>query len=439
MGAAEEFAKFLVRYRGEVPGGDDGDREMRRRVAVPFMDTTDSDVRRDELTDAEIDSWLSYLGWNLWELIATRATEGESGLIPRQEYETISFVQMWATFPEMIRELTETLGVEGVIRLGGRPRREVSTQVNATRHYGTPMCVLVGRGIACNLGLEKATNRRHDVETMVQFCRRLQHGLWGGGCGFVSGRGFKQTSLEDDLVAGFLADAEPLDDPELRAEVLRFNATTELFGFLMHYDCRAGMCDSGPYPRPGGDGFMIVRDHQLYEPAFPWGHLGQGLPWSVTQAMVFRPTEPLQVKINDISTTFTEPRNYLQHLSSLAVYARDTWDTPMSEMRRLELSELSALTDRTAAATMDLYQHIASKTRDERIRDGILVYTTILMMPYAREAGLWERFVKDGFYDLHEMALAAYPTLAGGNAAEILAPVFILGQGLPSVAETATV
>ena len=57
------------------------------------------------------------------------------------------------------------------------------------------------------------------------------------------------------------------------------------------------------------------------------------------------------------------------------------------------------------------------------------------MMPYARTVpGLWESFLDNGFYDLHELAEAAWPTLTGGEAAATLAPVFILGQGFPSVA-----
>jgi hypothetical protein len=438
MASPEEFAKFLERYLAEVPGGDEGDREMRRRITVPFMDTTDADVRRDEITDAEIDGWFTYLGWNLWELIANRSTEGESGLIPRQEYETIAFVQQWAKYPELMRELTEILGVDGVIALGATPRREVSTQLNTTRNWAAPVCPLLGRGIATSLGLEAPSERRADVETVIQFGRRLQHGTWGGGCGFVSGRGFSQAMLEDDLVRGFLAAETSLDDPEVRKTFLRFNATTELFGFLMSYDCRAALCDSGPYPVPGG-GFMIVRDHQLQEPAFPWGHLGDGLPYSVTEALVFRPSEPVDVKINDISTTFTTPRDYLKHLSGVAVYARDTWDTPMSELRRLDPDELAAITARASAATLGLYKDIAAKDRDQKIRDGVLVYTTTMIMPYARVAGVWDRWVAEGFYDFDPLTEAAYPTLAGGKAAEVLAPVFLLGQGFPSVADVVAV
>ena len=435
MGAAEDFAKYLDKYLAEVPDGPAGDLAMRERLPMAsIIDTTDENVLRDNLSDEEIDSWTGYMAWLLWELLAKRATEGASGLIPRQEYETISFVHMWATFPKLIRELTKELGAEGVVKLGSTPRHEFSTQVNVTRHFGTPMCTLVGRGIAVNLGLDKAENRREDVETMVQFCRRLQHGAWGGGPGFVSGRGFKSPVLKPEIVNGLLADETRLDDPDLRTAFKKFNAATELFGFLMHYDCRAGLCDSGPYDVPGG-GFMIVRDHQLREPAFPWGKLGDGLPWSVTQAMVYRPTEPIDVRINDISTTFTNPTDYHKHLSGAAVYARDTWDTPMSEVRRLDADELVAITERVKKATLDLYKDIAAKDRDQKIRDGILVYSTILMMPYARTVpGLWENMLENGFYDLHELAEAAWPTLTGGEAAATLAPVFILGQGFPSVA-----
>ena len=66
-----------------------------------------------------------------------------------------------------------------------------------------------------------------------------------------------------------------------------FNATTELTGFLLHYDCRAGLCDTGPYPLPDG-GFVIVRDHFLYEPFLHTRGLGEkdlGLALSLGDAL----------------------------------------------------------------------------------------------------------------------------------------------------------
>jgi hypothetical protein len=433
MGAAEDLARFLERFLGEVPGGEEGDRVMRERVAVPFMETTAEDVRRDDVSLGEIDGWFGYAAWNLWDVIANRSTEGESGLIPRQEYETISFVQQWATYPPLLREITDAIGVDGVIELGRLPRREVGTKINVTRNWAVPICPLLGRGIVAKLGLESPGARVEDVATIIQFGRRLQHGTWGHGPGFVSGRGWRQPLLDQEIVERFLADEERLDDPDLRATFRQFNATTELFGFLLHYDCRAGMSDTGPYPVPGG-GFMIVRDHWLHEPAYEWATVAEGMPYCVTEAMVFRPAEPVDIRINDIGTTFAVPRDYHRHLSGVAVYARDKRDTPMSELRRLDAAEMSAIARRASDSTLELYKTIAAKDRDEKIRDGVRVYTTEMLMPHAQAAGIWDR-VEPAVDEMAELTLAAYPTLAGGKAAEVLARVFLLGEGFPSIAE----
>lgn len=35
-------------------------------------------------------------------MLATKITEGESGLIPRQEYETLAFIQQFLRYPELL-------------------------------------------------------------------------------------------------------------------------------------------------------------------------------------------------------------------------------------------------------------------------------------------------------------------------------------------------
>src|SRR5260370_36431442 len=95
---------------------------MGRGSEVPVMDTSPEDVRR-EPTIAELNGWRTYMGWSLWDVIAARSIEGESGLIPRQEYETTSFLQMWALYPQMFREIPAAVGIDRVIELGRPPRR----------------------------------------------------------------------------------------------------------------------------------------------------------------------------------------------------------------------------------------------------------------------------------------------------------------------------
>ena len=111
--AEDDLQPFLDLYQGEIPAGIEGVRRMRERISPPFMDLTAENVRRDEITLEEYNAWRAYMGWSLWDVIAARSTEGESGLIPRQEYETISFLQIWSLYPALMTEITEAVGVDG--------------------------------------------------------------------------------------------------------------------------------------------------------------------------------------------------------------------------------------------------------------------------------------------------------------------------------------
>ncbi|GGL15943.1 hypothetical protein [Nocardia jinanensis] len=422
---------FLQAFQAEVPQGVEGDRRMRERVEVPFMDTTAADVRSTELADVQIDSWLDYAAWNLWDFILGRASEGESGLIPRQEYETVSFVQQWNTYPRFIRMLTDEIGIDGVLELAKTSSREIGTKINVTRNWAASVCPILGRGIGIELGQDTPADRREDLETLIQFGRRLQHGTWGDGPGFVSGRQYTVPVLAADVLQTLVDQVRPLDDPQDLQAFRQFNARTELFGFMLHYDCRAGMADTGPYPLPGNR-FAIVRDHFLNETAYPWAGVAEGLPYCVTEVLVFS-AEQVSATITEIQTTFSEPSNYLDFLESGVVFARDTMTTPMSELRVLDKAEMDSITQRCQKGTMEMYRTLSKKSTEEKIRDGVLVYTREFLLPHASRVGLWDRFVAEGFDTLHPNAEAAWPTLTSSRAAEILTPVLLFGKGFPHV------
>ncbi|WP_249354327.1 hypothetical protein [Rhodococcus sp. USK13] len=426
-----DFAAFVEKFMAEVPGGVAGDAEMRRRDPHPFVDTTAADIRPDHLDDDQIDSWFDYMAWNLWELIASRSTEGESGLIPRQEYETLSFVQQWDVYPEAMRAITAEVGVDGLVDLGRVSKREVGTKVNHLRNYACSLMAILGRGVGVKLDLVDPVASRSDVETCIQFGRRLWHGTWGDGPGLASGRGFTLPHLDRDVLDPLVAAAVSVEDPEHRAVFRRFNAATELFGFMLHYDNRLGMGDTGPYPLPGG-GFALVRDHFLHEPAYPWADVAEGMPYAVTEVMVFR-DDTIDVTINDIGTTFTTPSTYLDRLDSVVVFARDTMDTPMSELRILDDDEMRAISAQAEKGVLALYRMYAKKSVDEKIWDGITVYSHDFLRPIAQRVGIWDRIREGGFDAPTELTKKAWPTLASGRAGEILAPVFMMGDGFPSV------
>jgi hypothetical protein len=421
----EDLTPYLKRYQLQFAQGIEGERQIRAAAGGSSMDASWDDVHTDKLSDEEYDAWRRYMGWCLWDVIAARSTEGESGLIPRQEYETLSFLQMWSLYPQMLREITDRVGVDGVIEIGRTPTREIGTKVNLAHTWSPQNCLHLGKAISVHFGFEQPEDRIDDLQAGVQFARRLAFGTWGGGPVFASGRQYRVPLLEQDLVDRFLADEQSLADPIQMKAFRRFNATTELLGYTLHYDCRFGVQDSGPYPVPGG-GFMIVRDHWLNETAYPWSSPTDGLPYCVTEAMVFRPDGPIDVRINDLGTTFTSPPDYLKHIRGVAVYARDTIDTPMSEIRLLNDSEIASITKKSARASTELYAQLAGKDRDQKIRDGISVYAVDHIRPHARAAGLWDEF-EPRINQLTDLTLQAWPHLAIQGAADVLSPFFVKG------------
>ncbi len=430
--AAEQAAQLkalMASYRGEIADGIRGDRQMRVRLRSGVLEGTPENVARGLRPD-EVSDFLAYSGWNLWDLIKTRQTEGESGLIPRQEYETVSFVQEWATYGRRIDEITEKIGVDGVIDLGRTSRREIGTKANHVHQWGMGVCPLIGKAITNQLGLASDLDQHRNAEEIIQFIRRMQFGLWGDGPGFVSGRKYLAPALDEHWIQRFRDEEVRFGTDEERLAAFRsFNATTELTGFLLHYDCRAGMCDTGPYPLPDG-GFVIVRDHFLYEQAYEWSEPLSDLPYCVTQAMFFRPDTPVDIAINDIATTFARPGNYLKHLSGASVYARDTWDTPVSRVRRLDDAEMARIVKRCNESMLALYSSISALSWDDRIRNGVKVYCRDFILPYARIAGVWDSWTADGFDDFAPETEQAYPLLVSGQAAPVLGAVFLMGQGL---------
>jgi hypothetical protein len=421
---------YLQKFKGKYPQGVEGDRQIRGDLAVPFIETTDEDVRATTLADEQINSWLTYAAWNLWDFILGRASEGESGLIPRQEYETVSFVQQWANYPRFIRMLMDEIGVDGLLDLAKTSRREVGTKINVTWNWAASVCPILGRGIAVDLGFHDANSRRDDLEELIQFGRRLQHGTWSGGPGFVSARGYQVPALDEDVLTPLVDQARPLEGEVLKT-FRRFNATTELFGFMLHYDCRAGMADTGPYRLPDGR-FAIIRDHFLNETAYPWAGVAEGLPYAVSQVMIF-PEDKVTATVNEIQTTFTKPTNYLDFLAEGVVFARDRMDTPMSQLRVLDSAEMAKISEACHKGTLAMYKTLARKSRDEKIRDGIMVYTREFLLSHATRVGLWDKFTAEGFDTLHEEAERAWPVLTGGKAQEILTPVLLFGNGFPAV------
>jgi hypothetical protein len=424
---------LLHNYLGETPHGSAGDQLFRRRIGTNVLITGDDDrdLSRDELNDL-----LGYMGFNLWDCLALRATEGESGLIPRQEYEAFGAIQIWQRYPELLRFITDEIGVDGLHRIGGTSRREIGTKANMLHNWCIGFTLAIGRGIGVGLGQLGAHEREADLRDGLQFTRRLYAGLRGGPGQpmFSSMNGYVAPVLDGHWLTRFEDEVVPVTDRETRSRYQRFSANTELMGFLLHFDNRCGLHDTGPYPTADG-GFVIVRDHFLSDDLYHWADVAEDLPHAITQAMFFKPDAPLEVSIGDLGTVFTKPANYLRHLTGMAVYARDRWDTPVSEIRRLDDAEIDRIGARCQTATTQLYKRIATMSKRDKIMAGAQVYYTDFLAPFARAAGLWDRLKTEfDFFEIDPVASAAYYDLVPNDGAARTVPRLLLtGAGFPPV------
>ncbi|HTK66073.1 MAG TPA: PEP-utilizing enzyme [Pseudonocardia sp.] len=438
----EEMAQIqhlLHNYRGEFPHGPEGEQRFRASLGSAAAGVLNTGDDERDLTRDELNQLSEYMGYNLWDCLALRTTEGESGLIPRQEYEAVSLVQIWQRYPELMRFITDEVGVDGLHEIGGLSRREVGTKVNLLHIWGTGFPLGMGRAIAMALGRIGGNDRETDLRESMQFMRRLFTGLRGPGEPmFNSMRGNTFEVLEPEWLTRFRDERQGVADRDDRVRRQRFSATTELMGFLTHFDNRLALHDSGPYPVGDGE-FMIVRDHFLSDEFYHWGDLTEDLPHAVTQAMFFRPDAPLEVAINDIGTVFTKPANYLKHLTGMTVYARDRWDSPVSEIRTLDDTEMDSIEARCREASTRLYKRIAAMPTRDKIAAGVQVYYTEFIAPFARAAGLWERMKTE--FDFHEwdpLTSEAYYSLVKERVAEREFPRMVLGGAFPPVRDPIT-
>lgn len=430
--AASEVSEEVVPTDANgVPGGTAGHRIMASKLSTGVLDLTDDSLARD-LTTAEANDLLDYYGWNLWDILAARISEGESGLIPRQEYEVMGTYLQWQHHPRFHRMITAAVGVDGLRDIGGRVRHEIGTKLNPLHVWAAGVPSALGRAIAVELGHEQPGERSDDLKGAMQFTRRLYRGMWDDqGPMFTSARGYHAPLLDDEWVTRFQDEKTSLStDPQARKDFQRFNGSTQLASFLLHFDCRNGVADTGPYPLPGG-GWALVRDHVLNDPGYPWADAVSDLPWSVTLVMFFEGEQQIDSRVVDIGTMFTNPANYLKYLTGYAVYVREHEDSPVSEIRLLTEDELAPITAKAENGASRLYPRIAAMSDREKILAGSYVYYTDFIGTVGKAAGIWDDMLAAGFYDFEASVEKGYgPIVEQGRALELLGRFWASGEGM---------
>ena len=420
-----------------VPDGILGDKMMRQRAKSGVLEKVGKDeVLKDDFSVDELNDLNNYLAWNIWDVLVMRATEGVSGMIPRQEYEILAFMQEFYRWPEILRMTTDEVGVQGVIDIGARARREIGIKVNCVHDW----CIgAVGFGMGrCGLLALEAIKPQDFVEESNIILKFMQRVLWGkrqDGYILNSQDRYRCLIHEPDVIERLCGQIEPLEpDSPAHSAFVQFNAAAELLAFLDHYDCRLGLGDTGPYTLPNGN-LLIIRDLFTNEEAYDWSDVcdHENVPHCYTLLIEIDPEKMGldEIRVNDISTTFTRPKNYIEAIVGGAVFVREKWDTPMGEVSPIKISDLGTRLEGIQNATLKLYSKFARMSRRQLITNGMYVYYIDMILPHLRLAGTYEKACKDyEFWEIDQRVSNYYYDIVKRGFAQATVPQKIFsGEG----------
>jgi hypothetical protein len=326
--------------------------------------------------------------------LTRQRTSYTSQLIPVTAYILVSCCEAFLRYPDLMRQIDRARPAEQIGRVGHRP----GSEINSVHLWSIANFWLLGRKIM--VGLDPSLDDPVAACTVLDFWERAALAFRDDGT-----RQAWDTSTcrpyGPEIIDRVMSGVVPVDDPDQRRRLSRFNATLVNHLFLMWFDTRAGIADSGPYELPDGR-VLLVRDFaKLAHSDFWWSDVAAAVPYpNLTAALVL---EGVHVQATDFGSSNTVPEDYLDRLVGFGLF---TTGEPGGELREVSLDEVDGLAGTIRTVQAAHYRNIAAMDRDAMIRCGAYVYFSFLR-PFALAAGIadeldWEvpRAIPEPLYDL---------------------------------------
>jgi hypothetical protein len=212
---------------------------------------------------------------------------------------------------------------------------------------------------------------------VLDFWRRVAGAFRGDGKLQAFDADFTCTPYRRDTVDELVRGSAPVAE-DVWSSVKKLNATLSSYMFLLYFDTRSGMVDTGPYPLDDGS-VLLVRDFSKMGPSDFWWASELEVPYqNLTAAFVLRDVD---VDVNDWGTSVTRPENYLDHVERFALFTTDD-----GALDPVPLDRVDEIRSATRVAQQKLYRDIAAMSHKERIDAGAYVYFSFLK-PFADVAG----------------------------------------------------
>lgn len=340
----------------------------------------------------EINRWISYHGEISKRLVAQR-TSLESKLIPVSAYILISAVEEYRRYPEILQEMSKAKSPEEVGLAGRYP----GSQVHTTSIWALANIFLLGRQILIALGKIPADHQPERIAVVLDAWKRIAGAYRGDGHLQAADAGLVVRPFGKEVVDELVAGTVSVGD-ELLGNVKRLSATLMNYLFLLYFDTRWSIVDTGPYPL-AENRVLLVRDfNRMGLSHLPWSGEAAGPPYrNLTAAFVL---EEVEIRVNDWGTAICNPPEYLDHLVKFGLFTTDA-----GRLEPVSCDRLEEIASSVKEQTARLYRLIASMSRRERIDAGAYVYFTGLL-PFAEVAGVDDQIdwsVPRDSLDVYEM------------------------------------
>jgi hypothetical protein len=360
----------------------------------------------------------------------TTRTVQESKLFPVNPYISLSYLNAWYRWPELLRKIDAAMPAEEI----GDRARQVGSYVNTISMGLIPQFYSGGRQILLDMGMLKPTDAIDDVMFVLDFGRRLNlsyhrahgHTIPSDANQRDQVHTARQTAAFEDAAVG----VTPGD--KLHTAFGRFMAAMSAYGFLSHCECRLSFCNHGPYKTRGGHE-MLVRDAvDLAECDYPWmDGVAAGIDHNNLTVPVIMKDTHFNI-VDDWGSFEASPSYEAANIVAVGLYTSDFLSDGYIPLHMDSASDLADYLDHTRErmeeATAGMWKMMAGWTRDQMIDAGLLVYYAT-QKDLAHFAGVYEQ---DDWFTVEERCQRFKPLMndeyGGSLIAEIVGFVSMSSQ-----------
>jgi hypothetical protein len=322
----------------------------------------------------------------------TTRTVQESKLYPVNPYISLSYLQAWYRWPELLRKIDAAMPAEEI----GDRARQVGSYVNTITMGLIPQFYPGGRQILMDMGMLKPTDALDDVMFVLDFGQRINMGYHRAANHIIPSdaghRNQVHTARQTQAFEEGAIGVTPGD--RLHHAFNKFMAALSAYGFLSHCECRLSFNNHGPYKLKNGNE-MLVRDAlDLAECDYPWMD-GVASPVdhnNLTVTVVMKDTHFHMV--DDWASFEATPSYDVDNQVAVGLYTSDFLSEGYIPIHMDNPSDLADyfehLTEELEEATAGMWKMMAGWSRDQMIDAGLLVYFGVLK-DLAHFAGVYEQ------------------------------------------------